>query len=115
MFSQNCNLEVLSLGHGNKGVQMDHNIFLGADKLKILDLGNAETNITAGTLEPLTDLQFLFLQLNNIEKITTNFFKNNENLEYIDASNSKISEISVDAFTNNKRLAQMLLRYITYI
>ena len=39
MFSQNCNLEVLSLGHGNYGMQMDSNVFLGADKLKILDLG----------------------------------------------------------------------------
>ena len=39
MFAQNCNLEVLSLGHGNHGMQMDSNVFLGADKLKILDLG----------------------------------------------------------------------------
>ena len=39
MFSQNCNLEVLSLGHGNKGVQLDPNVFLGANKIKILDLG----------------------------------------------------------------------------
>ena len=58
MFSQNCNLEVLSLGHGNKGVQLDPNVFLGANKIKILDLGTCfNLNISVTLINSKLDVQ----------------------------------------------------------
>ena len=127
MFAQNCNLEVLSLGHGNHGMQMDSNVFLGADKLKILDLGKwyrlqetmsncpivsgfAETNITRNLFDPLGELTYLFLQSNVFPVISSNFFQQNTNVEYIDATNSKVTKLSIDAFRSNAKLAQLLLR-----
>jgi len=110
MFSQNCNLEVLSLGHGNYGMQMDSNVFLGADKLKILDLGFAETNITRNLFDPLGELKYLFLQSNVFPVISSNFFQQNTNVEYIDVTNSQVTKLSVEAFRSNTKLAQLLLR-----
>ena len=125
MFSQNCNLEVLSLGHGNYGMQMDSNVFLGADKLKILDLGKnyrlgyclsilfpgfAQTNITRNLFDPLGELKYLFLQSNVFPVISSNFFQQNTNVEYIDVTNSQVTKLSVEAFRSNTKLAQLLMR-----
>lgn len=71
LFSQNCNLKVLSLGHGNEEVKMDPNLFIGSDKIEILDLGAAKADINNELFIPLPNLQYLFLQLNNIPKITS--------------------------------------------
>ena len=64
-------LKVLSLGHGNEGVEMSPNLFIGSDKIEILDLGAAKSNLDENLLVPLTGLKYLFVQFNIIPKIST--------------------------------------------
>ena len=98
-FAQNCNLEVISLGtarekissleicktfvfaklthfflfqgHGNNGVKLPETVFVGATNVKILDLGAAFTNINPELLAPLTNLEYLFLQFNNVGRLSS--------------------------------------------
>ena len=71
LFSQNCNLKVLSLGHSTKSIEMNENLFIGAEKIQILDLGDAKAEIADSLFSPLSNLQYLFLQLNNVPVITS--------------------------------------------
>ncbi|CBY12745.1 unnamed protein product [Oikopleura dioica] len=96
-FAQNCNLEVISLGHGNAGMKLPETVFVGASSVKILDLGAAFTKIHPELFSPLTNLEYLFLQFN-------------EKLEYVDASSAQIDSISDNAFTSSTALKQVLLR-----
>ena len=47
-----------------------------------------------------------------VNKTPQSLFKNNDLIEYIDASDSNIEEIAADAFQNNSKLSQLLLRFV---
>ena len=50
---------------------MSPNLFIGSDKLEILDLGAAKSKLDENLLVPLTGLKYLFVQFNIISKIST--------------------------------------------
>ena len=50
---------------------MSPNLFIGSDKLEILDLGAAKSKLDENLLVPLTGLKYLFVQFNIIPKIST--------------------------------------------
>ena len=62
---------MLSLGHGNNGVNLNPNLFIGSDKIEILDLGAARAEIKKDLFAPLPNLKYLFLQFNIIKAITS--------------------------------------------
>jgi len=109
-FAQNCNLEVISLGHGNAEIKLPETVFVGASSVKILDLGASFTKIHAELFSPLTNLEYLFLQFNEVGRLSSSHFYNNQKLEYVDASSAQIDSISDNAFTSSTALKQVLLR-----
>ena len=48
----------------------------------------------------------------NVNETPQSLFKSNDLIEYIDASDSNIVEIAADAFQNNSKLSQLLLRFV---
>lgn len=50
-----------------------------------------------------------------VNQTPQSLFKNNDLIEYIDASDSNIEEIAADAFQNNSKLSQLLLRFVQFI
>ena len=50
---------------------MSPNLFIGSDKIEILDLGAAKARLPENLLVPLSGLKYLFVQFNNIPKISS--------------------------------------------
>ena len=50
-----------------------------------------------------------------VNETPQSLFQNNDLIEYIDASDSNIEEIAADAFQNNSKLSQLLLRFVQFI
>ena len=52
-------------------MKLPETVFVGATNVKILDLGAAFTSINPELLAPLTKLEYLFLQFNNVGRLSS--------------------------------------------
>ena len=64
-------ITTLYLGHGNAGMKLPETVFVGASSVKILDLGASFTKIHAELFSPLTNLEYLFLQFNEVGRLSS--------------------------------------------
>ena len=62
-------MTLLYLGHGNAGMRLPETVFVGASSVKILDLGASFTKIHPELFSPLTNLEYLFLQFNEVGRL----------------------------------------------